>query len=102
MPERGQIATSFLPAPGSAAVEWRIEPGLTEYGDALAFMEARADAIRQGSAPEMVWLVEHPPLYTAGTAREWRIWSSRTDFRSLRPAAAANTPITVPASGSPM
>jgi lipoyl(octanoyl) transferase len=68
MPERGQIVTSFLPAPGSAAVEWRIEPGLTEYGDALAAMEARADAIRQGSATELVWLVEHPPLYTAGTS----------------------------------
>jgi lipoyl(octanoyl) transferase len=68
MIERGQIATSFLPAPGSTAVEWRIEPGLTEYRDALAVMEARADAIRQGSAPEMVWLVEHPPLYTAGTS----------------------------------
>ena len=68
MPERGQIETSFLPAPGSAAVEWRIEPGLTEYSDALAVMEARADAIRQGSAAEMVWLVEHPPLYTAGTS----------------------------------
>ncbi len=68
MTERSQIALSFLPAPGSAAVEWRIEPGLTPYEQALAFMEARADAIRQGSAPEMVWLVEHPPLYTAGTS----------------------------------
>jgi lipoyl(octanoyl) transferase len=68
MPERSQIALSFLPAPDTAAVEWRIEPGLTQYEHALAFMEARADAIRQGSAPEMVWLVEHPPLYTAGTS----------------------------------
>jgi len=68
MPERSQIALSFLPAQGSAAVEWRVEPGLTQYEQALAFMEARADAIRQGSAPEMVWLVEHPPLYTAGTS----------------------------------
>jgi lipoyl(octanoyl) transferase len=68
MPERSQIALSFLPAPGSAPVEWRIEPGLTPYEYALAFMEERADAIRQGNAPEMVWLVEHPPLYTAGTS----------------------------------
>ncbi|HEY6632375.1 MAG TPA: lipoyl(octanoyl) transferase LipB [Rhizobiaceae bacterium] len=68
MPERSQIALSFLPAPGSSAVEWRIEPGLTPYEQALAFMDARADAIRKGSAPEMVWLVEHPPLYTAGTS----------------------------------
>lgn len=68
MTERSQIAISFLPAPGSAAVEWRIEPGLTPYPQALAVMEARAAAIREGSAPEMVWLVEHPPLYTAGTS----------------------------------
>jgi len=68
MPERSQIALSFLPAPDAAPVEWRIEPGLTQYEDALAFMDARADAIRRGSAPELVWLVEHPPLYTAGTS----------------------------------
>ncbi|WP_245501913.1 lipoyl(octanoyl) transferase LipB [Mesorhizobium sp. M2A.F.Ca.ET.039.01.1.1] len=54
--------------PGSAPVEWVIEPGLTSYPDALAFMEARAVAIRSGAAGEMVWLVEHPPLYTAGTS----------------------------------
>lgn len=68
MPERSQIATSFLPLPGSAPVEWAIEPGLTAYPEALAFMEARAEAIRSGAAGEMVWLVEHPPLYTAGTS----------------------------------
>src|SRR4051794_17550085 len=68
MPERSQIATSFLPLPGSAPVEWLVEPGLTAYPDALAFMEARAEAIRAGAASEMVWLVEHPPLYTAGTS----------------------------------
>jgi lipoyl(octanoyl) transferase len=68
MTERSQIATSFLPLPGSAPVEWRIEPGLTPYPQALEVMEARADAIRAGSAPELVWLVEHPPLYTAGTS----------------------------------
>ncbi|MER8389749.1 lipoyl(octanoyl) transferase LipB [Mesorhizobium sp. M0166] len=68
MTERSQIATSFLPSPGSAPVEWRIEPGLTAYPDALAVMEARAEAIRSGTAVEMVWLVEHPPLYTAGTS----------------------------------
>lgn len=68
MPERSQIATSFLPLPGSPPVEWRIEPGLTAYPDALAFMEARVEAIRSGASGEMVWLVEHPPLYTAGTS----------------------------------
>lgn len=49
-------------------VEWRIDPGLTDYPQALAFMEGRAAAIRDGTADEMVWLVEHPPLYTAGTS----------------------------------
>jgi lipoyl(octanoyl) transferase len=68
MTERSQIATSFLPAPGSAPVEWRIEPGLTPYAEAVRFMEERATQIREGSAGELVWLVEHPPLYTAGTS----------------------------------
>lgn len=52
------------------AVEWRIEPGLVDYPVAVAAMEARAEAIRAGSAPEMVWLLEHPPLYTAGTSAD--------------------------------
>ena len=68
MTARSQIDTSFLPSPGSPPVEWLTAPGLTDYPRALAVMEARADAIRQGGAAEMVWLVEHPPLYTAGTS----------------------------------
>jgi lipoyl(octanoyl) transferase len=68
MPERNQITTSFLPLPGSQPVEWRVEDGLIPYPQALATMEERAAAIRNGTAPEMVWLVEHPPLYTAGTS----------------------------------
>jgi lipoyl(octanoyl) transferase len=48
--------------------EWLISEGLTPYPGALAFMEARADAIRKDGAPELVWLLEHPPLYTAGTS----------------------------------
>ncbi len=50
------------------AVEWRIAPGLTPYPDAVAFMEERAAAIAAGQRPELVWLVEHPPIYTAGTS----------------------------------
>ena len=72
MTDRSQLATSFLPSPGSQPVEWRIEPGLTAYPQALAFMEARVEAIRSGAAPELVWLVEHPPLYTAGTSAQPR------------------------------
>lgn len=49
-------------------VEWQITDGLTDYDAAVAFMEARAAAIAEGSAEELVWLVEHPPLYTAGTS----------------------------------
>ena len=49
-------------------VEWVVTPGLTQYADALAEMEARAEALARGAAPERVWLIEHPPLYTAGTS----------------------------------
>lgn len=49
-------------------VEWIISPGLTDYDEATAFMEARADAIHKGTAQECIRLVEHPPLYTAGTS----------------------------------
>ena len=49
-------------------VEWVVTPGLTQYSDALAEMESRADAIARGDALERVWLLEHPPLYTAGTS----------------------------------
>lgn len=65
---RQDIVTDFWPREAGRPVEWRIEPGLVAYPEALAVMEARAEAIRAGSAPEMVWLVEHPPLYTAGTS----------------------------------
>lgn len=51
-------------------VEWRISDGLTDYDAAVAFMEARAGAIAEGSADEMIWLLEHPPLYTAGTSAD--------------------------------
>lgn len=49
-------------------MEWRIEGGLTPYDRAVAFMEERAAAIAAGGADELVWLVEHPPIYTAGTS----------------------------------
>ncbi|MCI5073756.1 lipoyl(octanoyl) transferase LipB [Oricola sp.] len=69
---RDQLAATnlFLPAGGSPPVEWRIADGLTDYDIAVAAMEARAAAIRDGTAPELVWLVEHPPLYTAGTSAD--------------------------------
>ena len=51
-----------------AAPEWRIGEGLTPYPEALEAMTARVAAIRAGTERELVWLVEHPPLYTAGTS----------------------------------
>lgn len=70
MTQRSQLNTSFLPIEGSPPVEWRIESGLTDYESALAFMDARAAAIRNDGAAELVWLVEHPPLYTAGSSAD--------------------------------
>ena len=52
------------------AIEWRQTPGLVPYPEALAEMEARAAAIRAGDAAELIWLLEHPPLYTAGTSAD--------------------------------
>ena len=49
-------------------LEWRVGEGLQPYEEAVAFMESRAAAIADGRANELVWLVEHPPLYTAGTS----------------------------------
>jgi lipoyl(octanoyl) transferase len=49
-------------------VEWITTAGLTDYAAAVAAMEARAEAIAAGRADEAIWLVEHPPLYTAGTS----------------------------------
>ena len=51
-------------------VEWKISDDLVPYAEALAVMEARAAAIRAGSAPEYIWLLEHPPLFTAGTSAD--------------------------------
>jgi lipoyl(octanoyl) transferase len=51
-------------------LEWRVTPGLSSYAETLAEMESRAGAIRAGTAPELVWLLEHPPLYSAGTSAD--------------------------------
>lgn len=50
------------------AVEWKISDGLTPYKDAVALMEQRVMDIHRGTAPELVWLLQHPALYTAGTS----------------------------------
>ena len=51
-------------------VEWKISNGLTDYSEAVARMETRAAQIADGTADELIWLLEHPPLYTAGTSAE--------------------------------
>ena len=68
MKTREALAEMFLSPPGSTPVEWVVAEGLTAYDDAVAEMEMRAGLIADGLARERVWLVEHPPLYTAGTS----------------------------------
>lgn len=57
-----------MPVNSLAEVEWRIDDHPIPYPEAVTAMETRVAAIRAGQAPEMVWLLEHPPLYTAGTS----------------------------------
>jgi len=59
---------TFLPTASPRPVEWRISDAPVGYESALAVMESRAAAIAKGEARELVWLLEHPPLYTAGTS----------------------------------
>jgi lipoyl(octanoyl) transferase len=65
---RDRLDIGLLPDPELAPVEWRLGDGLIPYDEALAAMEQRAGAIAAGTAPELAWLIEHPPLYTAGTS----------------------------------
>ena len=68
MNSRDTLETRFFAQGAHPAVRWRISEGLTPYADAVAFMETEAGRIASGEADELVWLVEHPPLYTAGTS----------------------------------
>jgi lipoyl(octanoyl) transferase len=65
---RGAVTIGLLPRGPAALVEWRVSDAPVGYEDALAVMAARAAAIARWEAPELVWLLEHPPLYTAGTS----------------------------------
>ncbi len=67
---RTDLDTLMLPAEGSPPVRWRISEGLVPYDVALAEMERAVDAIAGGAERELVWLLEHPPLYTAGTSAD--------------------------------
>jgi lipoyl(octanoyl) transferase len=65
-------SSSMLPIAGSPPVRWRITDGLVPYPEAIETMEREVAAIAAGEADELVWLLEHPPLYTAGTSAEAR------------------------------
>jgi lipoyl(octanoyl) transferase len=66
--DRQDLDLTSFSAAGGEPVEWRISDSPVAYPDAVATMEARAAAIAAGEAPEQVWLLEHPPLYTSGTS----------------------------------
>ncbi|MCV9965478.1 lipoyl(octanoyl) transferase LipB [Pararhizobium sp. BT-229] len=68
--ERENLDKTFFAAGSSAPVRWRIAPELVDYTEAVETMEREAAAIAAGEADELVWLVEHPPLYTAGTSAD--------------------------------
>ncbi|SIQ04489.1 lipoyl(octanoyl) transferase [Rhizobium sp. RU20A] len=70
--QRDEITRSMMPANDSPPVRWRIAPDLVPYDVAVATMEETVADIAAGRADELVWLVEHPPLYTAGTSAEPR------------------------------
>lgn len=63
-----RLADVLCYIPTMQTIEWKTSPGLTPYNEAVQIMEDRVAAIRAGTASEQVWLVEHPPLYTAGTS----------------------------------
>jgi len=65
---RDRLDIGLRPDPELAPVEWRLGEGLVPYDEALAIMEQRAGAVAAGTTAELAWLIEHPPLYTAGTS----------------------------------
>jgi lipoyl(octanoyl) transferase len=65
---RDRLDTGLLPDPELAPVEWRLGEGLIPYDEALSVMDQRASAVAASTASELAWLIEHPPLYTAGTS----------------------------------
>jgi lipoyl(octanoyl) transferase len=75
---RDELTVGLPPERGAAPVEWLVSDEQVPYASALAAMDARVDAIAAGAAPELVWLLEHPPLYTAGTS------ASRADVLDAR------------------
>jgi lipoyl(octanoyl) transferase len=67
---RDQLGFGLMAAPDAPPVEWRVSDELVPYEAAIAKMDARVEAIARGAARELAWLLEHPPLYTAGTSAD--------------------------------
>ena len=73
MPRRDAVAIiemlAMIPtSSGMPTIEWRISDAPVPYLDAVREMESRVEAIASGRSPELIWLLEHPPLYTSGTS----------------------------------
>ncbi|MEQ8481310.1 MAG: lipoyl(octanoyl) transferase LipB [Hoeflea sp.] len=68
MNQRDALETRFFAGESDPPVRWLVSNGLTPYPEAVDFMEREVERIAAGDADELVWLVEHPPLYTAGTS----------------------------------
>src|SRR5213083_532139 len=93
--------TTFASPAGGGAVEWRISDAPVPYPDAIAAMDARVADIAAQKAPELVWLLEHPPLYTSGTSgKPADLIDPR--FPIFATGRGGSSPITAPASGWPM
>ena len=100
-PLRHTDTAGFLPVAGSPPVEWCVAPAPVPYDAAVAAMERHVAAIIAGKARERVWLIEHPPLYTAGTSARDEDLRIRA-FRYIAPGGAGSIPITGRGSGWPM
>ena len=69
-PQRDSLSPDFRPVTEAPPVEWIVSDDLVDYDTAMAEMEAHVERIARGEAHERVWLLEHPPLYTAGTSAD--------------------------------
>jgi lipoyl(octanoyl) transferase len=79
---RDALAAPLRAGADAPPVKWRVAEGLVDYDAAVREMEARVAAIAAGEAPELVWLLEHPPVYTAGTsARDADLLDARFPVR---------------------
>ena len=92
--------TTFALVPGGGEVEWRISAAPVPYPEAVAEMESRVADIAEHKAAELVWLLEHPPLYTSGTSgKQADLLDPRFPAIHHRPRRAAHLSRPGPAGG---